>query len=177
MESGDGLTELVEAHRDRIFSYSCYYLGRADEAEDVTQEVLVRLWRYRHTVRNGSIGSWLTSVTRNACIDMLRKRKSYRAVVSEGDYSETIERMADDTGRDPGETSELHDLRAQIRSAITRLDDPYRSLLILRELQGMSYAELVEALEMPLNTVKCYLHRARKMLRDELKEGVAHGDL
>jgi RNA polymerase sigma-70 factor (ECF subfamily) len=61
-----------------------------------------------------------------------------------------------------------------VRCAIADIDDPYRSLLILREIQEMSYSEVADALDMPLERVKVYLHRARRMLRDLLREKISH---
>jgi RNA polymerase sigma-70 factor (ECF subfamily) len=69
---------------------------------------------------------------------------------------------------------EKTELRARIQSALAGLNEPYRSVVILREIQDLKYEEIAQAVDLPLNTVKSYIHRGRKMLREELREIVSH---
>ncbi len=168
--------DIIEKYRHQIYNLSYYCLGKSEDAEDVTQEVLVRLWKNWEKVDNNTLQAWLMRVTRNACVDMARKRQSYRAVVTEGDYEAVSAGAADDQS-DPRALLEISDLRQQLKLALGRINEPYRSIVILREIQGMTYAEISEALEIPVNTVKVYLHRARRMLRDQLRERIASGEI
>jgi RNA polymerase sigma-70 factor (ECF subfamily) len=165
--------DAVEQYRHRVYTFSYYCLGNSEDAEDVTQEVLLRLWRNWRKLNGSDPLGWLMRVTKNACVDVARKRRSYRAVVSEGDCEDVLAGAVD--GRpDPRSALERSDLRGRVERALGRLDEPYRSIVILREIQGMTYAEISESLEMPMNTVKVYLHRGRRMLRDRLRERVGN---
>lgn len=162
---------IIEQYRHLIYTLSYYYLGKSEDAEDVTQEVLVRLWKNWHKVERNNLQPWLVRVTRNACVDMVRKRKSYRAVVAEEGYELATARAVDGQPN-PRSLLETSDLRQQLKLALSRLAEPYRSVVIMREIQEMTYAEISEALELPINTVKVHLHRGRRMLREQLRERV-----
>ncbi len=154
---------LCEEHRDRIYTFAFYYMGNREDAEDITQEVLFRLWQHSSHMDDRNVAAWLTRVARNACLDALRKRRRYRSVVSAQDPDPALQRTA------APEVCHV-DLRRQLEAALTRLESPYRDIVILREIQGLSYQEISQNLEMPLNTVKVYLHRGRRRLRALLRE-------
>jgi RNA polymerase sigma-70 factor (ECF subfamily) len=160
--------DLVEEHQHRVFTFACYYLGNHEEAEDVTQEVLLRLWRNIERVEPETAGAWLVKVTRNACYDALRGRRSRGRVFQEG-VEGAAEEAGDPTAR-PEAALLAWDVARHLRRALAALPDPYRTIAILREVQGKSYQEIAEALDMPLNTVKTYLHRARRRLRELMQE-------
>jgi len=161
--------KLVGQYQDRVFTFAHYYLGNREEAEDVTQEVLIRLWKYGSNVENGKLGRWVTKVTRNACFDALRRRKTYRSLVATTDLADQAYSGMLDSEPDPAMQSETTDFHEKVEIALKKIDDPYRSILILREIQDLRYEQISDALELPLNTVKAYLHRGRKMLRNKLK--------
>lgn len=140
-------------------------LRSRDDARDVTQEVLIRFWRRLDEIEEATALAWLMRVTRNACIDVLRQRKRMRDLVSTD--AEVDGLPHDDLPSD--HLQQLED-REAIEAAIAALGEPYRSIIILRELQHLKYEEICGALDLPLNTVKVYLHRARKMLRRQLTE-------
>ena len=139
-----------------------YYLGNREDAEDVTQEVLLRLWRRGMDLDADDVPRWITRVPRNACLDGLRRR--VRRV------DEVPETPADSTSN-PHAELEAAELRDKLEGAIAELEETQRAVVVLRQIQGMRYEEIAAALEMPLNTVKVYLHRARQTLRWRLKEG------
>lgn len=163
---------LVEQHRDRVFTLSCYLLGDREEAADATQEVLLRLWRNMGRLESHT-GAWVTRVTRNHCFDLLRKRRSQKNALGDEQEPEVFDVTA---GADPSpeRRAASSDLGRHLRRAIRDLGEPYRSVVILREVQEMKYKEISEALDMPINTVKVNIHRGRKMLRDRLKEVMGH---
>lgn len=164
---------LASRYRDRIYAFACAYLGDSAEAEDVAQEVLVRLWEHHRRLDPDRLGAWVTHVTRNACIDAYRRRRAYRNAVAT-DSEAVAFRLARADGPLPDRAAEAAELRADIREAIDRLDEPYRSIVILRELQDLKYTQISEALDLPLNTVKVYLHRGRKQLRNALRTQRTH---
>jgi RNA polymerase sigma-70 factor (ECF subfamily) len=160
--------KMVEEYRDRIYTFALYSLRRPEEAEDVTQEVLVKLWQNSGRIDVENPAAWVMRVTRNAVIDRIRRRRSRAAVIAdEADYD-----LASGYAAAPGNTEsevESREFREALESALAGLDDPYRSILVMREVQELKYSEICDALEMPLNTMKVYLHRARRMLREALK--------
>src|SRR5947199_8202291 len=89
-----GIEEVVLRYQRRVFTFARYFLGQKEEAEDVTQEVLIRLWRNADGLDSERIGAWLTRVTRNACYDRLRQRRTAAAVVAPGVDPEVAEATA-----------------------------------------------------------------------------------
>jgi RNA polymerase sigma-70 factor (ECF subfamily) len=156
----------VATHGRKVFTLAVYLLADREEAEDVTQEVLVRLWRRGHEVVPAKIGPWLLRVTRNACIDVIRRRKNASLVAIDDETGVELLEPA------PGAEKLAHSsqLGSRILQALENLSEPGRSVVILREVQGLSYQEIGEALEMPLSSVRVTLHRGRRRLRDELRE-------
>jgi RNA polymerase sigma-70 factor (ECF subfamily) len=159
---------LADEHGGRIFTLALYLLGRREDAEDVTQEVLVRLWHHRDRIDSARTGAWVARVTRNLAIDYSRQRRLRAAVLVE---SADVEAMSVAVSRDatPDRAVIAGELRRTLEAAIAGLDEPYRSILVMREIQGLAYQEIAEALSMPLGTVKVYLHRARRRVRDAVR--------
>jgi len=169
-----GFEKIADRHRDRVFTLACYILGNREEAEDVTQEVLIRLWKNLDSLEEARVLPWLLHVTRNACIDALRRRRTYRALVAPDPEGTAMSRVASTT-IGPATVVENADFRSQLEIAVQELAEPYRTIVILREIQDFRYEEICEALSLPLNTVKVYLHRARRKLREKLREFASHG--
>lgn len=164
----------LEEHRQRVFSFAHYSLRIREEAEDVTQEVFIKLWQNWEKIDHARLGAWLMRVAHNAVIDAVRRRKPTNEHVD--DYAE-VELQDDETRPDSGEALDEARRNAMLRRAIGRLADPFRSILIMRDLQGASYAHIQHCLDMSESQVKVYLHRGRRKLREdaELREffGVA----
>jgi RNA polymerase sigma-70 factor (ECF subfamily) len=164
---------LADQHRHRVYTFAYYSLGNREEAEDVTQEVLVRLWKNWEDLEEVTLPAWISRVTRNACIDAVRRRRAYRTrVVASGDGEDMVQGISIEPG--PDATAEASELRETIQGALASLQEPYRSIVILREIQDLKYEEISENLELPLNTVKSYLHRGRRMLREKLSGALDH---
>jgi RNA polymerase sigma-70 factor (ECF subfamily) len=155
----------VDTHEDRVYRIARSYLKDTPTAQDVTQEVLVKLWKHQEELDEDGLMAWLTCVTRNACIDKLRARQRRRKAVRVD--ADGLDR-AESPDRTPDRYAETEDLRDHVLDALDRVDDPYREVVALRELQGLKYKEIAETLDMPLNTVKVYLHRGRKKLQAQL---------
>jgi RNA polymerase sigma-70 factor (ECF subfamily) len=161
----------VHEHRHRIYGIAIHYMKDADDAADVTQDVFVRLWQHRDDLDGDRVLGWLLRVARNACIDAWRKRRTLRGVIDSD--SEKIER-AQSERRSPERAARAAIFRERLEEALDTLDEPYRSIVVFRELHEYKYNEIADALDLPLNTVKVYLHRARKTLREELGEHVRY---
>ena len=157
----------VRKYQHRVFGFAVYFLGDRTEAEDVTQDVLLRLWQHRDNVDEDRLLGWLLRVTRNACVDALRKRKAQRNVMTSDTEALAYTPDADPM---PDACAEAADFQRRLERALNRIAEPYRSIVILREVQELKYEEISGAMNLPLNTVKVYLHRGRKMLREQLSE-------
>lgn len=155
----------VGEHQRRLYGFAYYHLRDEDDAQDVVQETFVRLWSHRSRVQRETSAAWLTRVCRNACIDRLRKRKTRNEVSTEVDLLSNGETGAD-------ERMHRSDVHGRALALLDELDEPFRSLVILRDIQDLSYEEIATAMELPMTTVKVYLHRARKRLRMRLMSEV-----
>lgn len=159
----------VDAHKDDLYTFARYYLRDEEDAADVTQDVLVRLWSHRRRVDPVNPGPWLRRVCRNACIDRLRKRTSRRRYEVHDDDAQLNAASMDSAPDAAAHNGQLHEL---VMARLEEMDEPFRTLIILREIQELPYAEIAAAMELPLNTVKVYLHRARRRLREALPQEI-----
>jgi RNA polymerase sigma-70 factor (ECF subfamily) len=150
----------VTEYQDQAWTLARYILKDASEAEDATQEAFVKLWNNRNAIDKERVKPWLMRVTRNHCLDRLRRRRpeqefvEYQAVEEHG----------------PMKDAERGELGGFLKSAIAALSEPYRTLVVLRDVQQHSYEEVAGVTELSLSQVKVYLHRARKQLREQLAE-------
>lgn len=158
------------SHRycDDVYRYARALLGNGADAEDATQEVLLRLWRYLPVVRLFNARAWLLRTTRNYCLDQIRKRSGRHAPVLVGD--EVLDDYPDELTVDPVEAADSSDLQERINSALQELPENLRSVFVLYEVNGLRYREIAKTLEMPINSVKVYLSRAREKMRKLLTQ-------
>ena len=154
----------VDQHQDQVWTLARYLLKDPAEAEDVAQETFEKLWHHQDNVDPERVRAWLMRVTRNACLDRIRRRRPETPVDEERDV------VSDAPVRDPSGDAERAELGRWLRQAIVGLREPYRSLVVLRDIHQHSYEEVAGALELSLAQVKVYLHRARKQLREQLAE-------
>lgn len=168
--------DTAQRYQRRVYSFARYLLSSREEAEDVTQEVLLRLWRHRQGVDEERLGSWLLRVTRNACYDLLRKRRSEAAAGLGASLEEGEEEEVPSAAPDPQARAEASDFRRRLLEALADLGEPYKSVVILREVQGLPHREIGEALGIPEATVRVHLHRGRRKLRERLREDVGYDD-
>ncbi|MFQ6093620.1 MAG: RNA polymerase sigma factor [bacterium] len=157
---------VVRQYKDLIYSYAYYFSGTREDAEDLTQEVLLRIWQSLDSIRVGPTKSWVSKVTRNLCIDWARRKRTRL------DSPISLEARNRDEGlRAPlvEPSAERADLRRRIEGAIARLPEKLRTVIILREIGDLKYEEISQVLDMPLNSVKSYIHRGRRLLRERLR--------
>jgi len=169
---------LLTEHKDAVFGLAVYLIGKREDAEDITQDVYLRLWKAREQIDPEMAKWWLLRVTRNACLDHLRRRKvrdqarDPGSVMGRGRVG--IEMPEDDRRErsldvsDLGEGALHTEHRMDVQKMIKAMDDlrePQRSIIVLREVQDLSYDEIADTLGLTLSAVKVGLHRARKKLR------------
>ncbi|MEP4145975.1 MAG: sigma-70 family RNA polymerase sigma factor [Halioglobus sp.] len=150
----------ISAHQDRVWSLALYLLQDRAEAEDISQEAFLRLWQRRDEMHEERVGPWLLRVTRNLCLDKLRKPRVDREPL-ESD-------LVDDKTPEMAQRQKGHAHR--LRGLVAAMKEPYRSLVVLRDMQQHSYQEVAEITGLSQPQVKTYLHRARKLLRQQWSE-------
>lgn len=153
----------------RIFTFAAYFLGDAAEAEEITQEVLVRLWRHPQMLTSDRLEAWLLQVARNLCVDRFRSLRSESKVIDHSVVTTTAEPRVDN-GPSPERVAAAAQLRRRIAVALSQLPEPQRSVVILREIHGLSYDAIADAVQISLSNVKVSLHRGRRRLRERLEE-------
>ena len=161
----------VARYKDMIYSQAYYFTGNSEDAADITQDILVKLWTHFDSVSTRAMRSWLLTVTRNHCIDFARKKKEYLAMASANgdDDCETGYDTMIDRKPTPEDEAIIADTRLQIQNAIQVLPPQIRLTIILREIHNLSYEEISKTMGIPVNNVKVNLHRGRKKLHDLLK--------
>jgi RNA polymerase sigma-70 factor (ECF subfamily) len=159
--------ELVRRHRDRIYRFVCWHLGApgADahrEAEDVTQDVLVEVFRSLPRYEGRSrLRTWMLGIAHNLCRHSRRGPSGARgALVLAGAADEALRAVPDATA-DLDALLARREVQARVRSAIESLGPEHRDVVLLRELEGLSYGEIAGVLRVPLGTVRSRLHNAR----------------
>jgi RNA polymerase sigma-70 factor (ECF subfamily) len=150
----------VVEHQDQAWSLARYLLRNDSEAEDAAQDAFIKLWNHRETIDPSRVRPWLMKVTRNVCLDRLRRRRP------ETELDENLESAVSG----PEDQAQQVELGRWLQLVIARLKEPYRSLVVLRDIQQHSYDEVTAATGLSLPQVKTYLHRARKQLREQLAE-------
>jgi RNA polymerase sigma-70 factor (ECF subfamily) len=150
---------LVSRYENQVYSLAYYILADAAEAEDVAQESFIKLWQHLKTIEAAAIGTWLMRVAHNGSLDRLRKRRIQVALEDEP--------LAIDQRYEPDTQLERESIKQKLMAAIHQLEEPWRSLLILRDIHEHSYEDVAEILKLKVNQVKVYLHRARKKLSEQ----------
>lgn len=165
---------VVRQQHHRVYNFAYRYNGRFDEAEDLTQEIFLKVYRTLHTYKPelGAFETWMMRVSRNCVIDHYRKQKTERRQTDslEGEHEQVAE-----TGNrfaNPAEALDQRELSERVHGALLRLSEDLREVLILRDLEGFAYEEIVEIVRVPIGTVKSRINRGRvemaKMLRKEI---------
>ena len=175
----DAWHEIVRLHWRKVFNIAYKFTGKHDEAEDLTQDVFLKIFKSLNTFdRRANFQTWLVSVSRNLCID------HYRSVRKE---RETIDRDVDAGELTPAAQTispfaalEQRDRVNLLKKAMAQLPPALRSAVLLRDIQELSYQEIADRLHLPEGTVKSRINRGRtelsrqiRRLRHELETGVA----
>ncbi len=160
--------ELVLRHRDAAYRFVRAHLGlQRDEAEDVTQDVLVEVHRSLHRFEGRSgLRTWILGVAANLCRQ--RRRAGFSRAGHEVGSPPEAWRAIPDCSPGLEVALERRELQDAVRAAIASLGPGHRSVVLLRDIEGFSYAEIAEILQVPLGTVRSRLHNARALLAERL---------
>lgn len=167
--------ELVLEYEKKVYNVALRILGNSEDAADMTQEAFIKAFNSLSGFRGDSKFSvWLTRIVSNLCLDFLRSR-SRRPTVSlsvEDDEGDDVQLDIADVSQSPELLLERSLTRESVRRGLKALPEDYREILLLREIQGLSYDEIAEALNIEVGTVKSRIFRGRKKLCDYLiKDG------
>jgi RNA polymerase sigma-70 factor (ECF subfamily) len=161
--------QLVLRHQRYVFNLAYRVLGDYTEAEDMTQEAFVRVWRGLSGFRGQArFTTWLYRIVHNLCLNRLPGLQRERL------QAEPLEEVLADPGPSPADLFAVRDQMAFLHAQLERLPEKYRLVLTLRYLQRLSYDEIAAVLEMPMGTVKTHIHRARRLLRERLSQWEKH---
>ncbi len=156
--------KLVERQKDKLFRFALRIVGNAAEAEDVVQEVFIKLWHQRERADGiGNLEAWLTTLTRNQAIDKLRSKHR---------RTEPIEDRYDmkDHNVSPHRQAELNQTVALVKKWMEDLPPKQRQIMHLRDIEGLAYKEIAEQLGLSLDQVKVNLFRARQAIRHRMQQ-------
>lgn len=173
----EAFEQLVLNHQRRTFNVSYRILGDYDEALELTQEVFMQAHRSLGQFRGEArFGSWLLAIAVNLCRNRLkhwrRRARSRHVSLSApiGEEESDLRRELPDPGATAAEALEGRQLEELVHEELRHLDEEYRAVLVLRELQGVAYEEIARMLEVPVGTVKSRLHRGRAELRELVRQ-------
>ena len=173
----EALERLLMRAQEVAWRFSTSVCGHADDAEDAMQEALIKTYRHVGRIRDpGAFKPWLYRTVRNACLMGRRKRageptrlRSLDDVVPRDGQAKRID--APDPRKNPEQLADHARLRRRLRSALRTLPGPYRAVVVLREMEGLSTREVAKVMGMSEDNVKTRLHRARVRLQAALNEG------
>ena len=158
--------EVVENHSAKVFRLAYRLTGNKYDAEDLTQEVFVRVFKSLANFKPGTLDGWLHRITTNLFLDQARRKQRIRFDTLSEDAAARL------PGSDPGpeRTFEFNNLDTDIAAALAALPPDFRAAVVLCDMEGLSYDEVAHALGIKLGTVRSRIHRGRTMLRESLAD-------
>ena len=170
---------LVDRYRNRIINLVSRFISDRDRAQEITQEVFLRIYVHRERYRpNGKFSTWMYTIAVNLAKNEIRRRVRSRGIVS----LDKLMEVAGDSGKFVADPTQKPDRRLQqrevqehVEEALSRLPEKFRDVIVLRDIQQLSYEEIEEVLGIPGGTVRSRINRARTSLQEMLGELVEGG--
>ena len=160
--------QIVRLHRRKVFNVAYKFVGKHDEAEDLTQDIFLKIFKALASFdRRANFQTWIISISRNLCIDHYRSVRKERQTIARDVDSNDLQPATPERG--PYAQAEHQDLRAQLRQALETLPVTLRTAVVLRDLQELSYQEIADRLGLPEGTVKSRINRGRIELAHQLR--------
>ncbi|MCG9128714.1 RNA polymerase sigma factor [Candidatus Poribacteria bacterium] len=162
--------KLFKKHYKQVYRHAFYLLKNNEDAEDMTQETFIKAWQLKNELRPSTVHSWLLKCVQNLCFNELKRQKyqvytsdEFTNVVDNLHHSESVQHV-----QSPEKSVCNEETKRLVHQAIGKLPPRLRLIVVMRELDGMSYSEISEVMGIPEGTVKSKLYRARKKLRSIL---------
>ena len=162
--------ELVNRYKDKLINFIFNYLGDLESSEDVVQETMIKLYQKKHYYKEiAKFSTWLYTIAKNLANTELRKRKQRKTTLlsqfSKDD--KTYELPSNDP--EPGQEIQTDIVNKIIKDAVDQLSEKFKIVIVLRDIQGLSYEDISEIINVPIGTVKSRINRARLQLQVDLK--------
>ena len=162
---------MVLPHLDDAVNLAWWLAGNRTDAEDIVQEAVLRAFKYFDRFSGEKARPWLLAIVRNTSASWLAKNRP-RHLTLVADPAETESDRSEDAAPSPEQQSEQRELRHEIDRAVAALPPDFREVILLREVQELSYKEIAAILDVPIGTVMSRIARGRKLLQIQLKEAV-----
>lgn len=169
---------LYDRYEKQVYSLVYFKLKNAEDAADATQETFIKLWQKAGTYSGiGSVGAFVLTVAKNTATDHLRRKNEETVSLTvENDDGESTEREIADTDGTPEDALLRSERVKTVRAAVSELSEHHREVLVMCDMNEMSYKDAAEALDIDIGTVKSRLSRARGALREKLKDFYKDGN-
>src|SRR5262252_7100055 len=165
----DAWNTIVHLYWRRVFNIAYKFVGRHDEAEDLAQDIFLKVFRSLGTFdRRANFQTWLISVSRNLCIDHYRSVRKERETIDRGVDPNQLTPESHDVG--PMAALEQRDRVTLLRQAIAALPETLRTAVLMRDIQELSYQDIAERLKLPEGTVKSRINRGRAELARQVRK-------
>jgi len=165
----DAFGQLVERYQHRLFHGLLHALGSAEDAQDVAQEAFINAFTKLASFKGeAAFYSWLFRIALNAAVSAKRKNRRMTVSLEARRDASGLEPMDDDPSNEPSHAMHVSERQRLVRQALSELSDEFRTALVLKEMNGMSYEEIAAVVDVPLGTVRSRIHRARLELRAKL---------
>jgi len=162
--------ELVNRYKDRLINFVYRFINQTEEAEDIVQETFLKVYKNRHAYREiAKFSTWIYTIAGNLARSELRKRKRRQTFTMTDLSYDDREFNPVDPGRQPEEIVFNEYAGDEIQAAIQALPEPFKSIIILRDIQELSYEDISTILDIPMGTVKSRVNRARLKLQEMLR--------
>lgn len=175
-KSGDveAFEKLIEGCQKKVFNIAFRMIGNYDDASELAQEVFLKAYKSIKNFKGDSLfNTWIYKVTTNVCLDEIRKRKNKKVISLDEDIEydgSEIKRQIKDETPGPELTAESNELKKAVNESINVLPEDYKTVIILRDIQGFSYEEISNIINCPEGTVKSRINRARQALKKILQQ-------
>lgn len=174
LKSGDysNYDKIVDSYKNRVFGMAYKFTNDYDEAQDLGQEVFLKIYRQIKNFREESkLSTWIYRISVNTCLDWKKKKEriksiNFSSMVNEENKDQTID--IKDQSMLPDEIILKDEDQKQVHKLIYELSDKYKTVLIMYHFNEMSYQEIAKVLNIPERTVETRLYRARRMLKDKI---------
>lgn len=166
----DAFSDIIEKYKDKTFNYVYSQIKDYDEALDITQEIFIMtIEALRSFRRESKFSTWFYSIMVNYCKNYRKKNSRYNLVsINSSRGDEEYDLQLPDERENPEQEVIMNDSLRIVREEIGFLPDDYREILILRDIEGLSYNEIAEILDISLSNVKVRIHRGREFLKNRL---------